>query len=84
MEVFIGWDWDLSGHSKYSGQDLLYRFETNEKFIPNIAETSGGVDRTFLFLLLDAHAEEGERIVLKLNPKIAPYKVASLFETSRS
>ena len=70
-------DWDLSGHSKYSGQDLSYTdSETNEKFIPNIVETSGGVDRTFLFLLLDAYAEEGERIVLKLNPKIAPYKVA--------
>ena len=44
--------------------------------MPNIVETSGGVDRTFLFLLLDAYTEEKERIVLKLHPKIAPYKVA--------
>lgn len=70
-------DWDLSRHAEFSGQDLSYTDpETNEKFIPNIVETSGGVDRMFLFLLLDAYEEEKERIVLKLNPKIAPYKVA--------
>lgn len=70
-------DWDLSGHMKYSGEDLSYTDpETNEKFVPNIVETSGGVDRAFLFLMLDAYAEEADRVVLKLNPKIAPYKVA--------
>ncbi len=70
-------DWDLSGHMQSSGQDLNYTDqETKEKFIPHIVETSGGVDRAFLFLLLDAYTEEAERIVLKLNPKIAPYKVA--------
>ncbi|PIT89962.1 glycine--tRNA ligase [Candidatus Kuenenbacteria bacterium CG10_big_fil_rev_8_21_14_0_10_36_11] len=70
-------DWDLSGHSKFSGQDLSYTdSETGEKFVPNIVETSGGVDRTFLFLMLDAYTEETDRVVLKLNPKIAPYKVA--------
>lgn len=77
-------DWDLSRHFEYSGQDLSYTdAETNEKFIPNIVETSGGVDRTFLFLMLDAYHEEvdpakdgASRIVLKLNPKLAPYKAA--------
>lgn len=70
-------DWDLSGHAKYSGQDLSYTDpETGEKYIPQIVETSGGVDRTFLFLLIDAYSEEKDRIVLKLNPKLAPYKVA--------
>jgi glycyl-tRNA synthetase len=70
-------DWDLSRHAEYSGQDLSYIDpETNEKFIPNIVETSGGVDRAFMFLLLDAYTEEDERVVLKLNPKLAPYKVA--------
>ena len=70
-------DWDLSRHEEYSGQDLSYLDqETQEKFIPNIVETSGGVDRTFLFLLLDAYSEEGERIYLKLNPEVAPYKAA--------
>jgi len=70
-------DWDLSRHAQFSGQDLSYTDqETKEKFIPNIIETSGGVDRTFLFLLLDAYTEEADRIVLKLNPKVAPYKAA--------
>ena len=70
-------DWDLSRHSEYSGQDLSYADqETGEKYIPNIVETSGGVDRTFLFLLVDAYCEENDRIFLKLNPKIAPYKAA--------
>ncbi len=64
-------DWDLSRHSEYSGQDLTY-----ENYIPWIVETSGGVDRTFLFLLMDAYTEDGDRIYLKLNPKVAPYKVA--------
>lgn len=70
-------DWDLAGHAKFSGQDLSYTDpETKENFIPQIVETSGGVDRMFLFLLLDAYAEEADRVVLKLHPKIAPYKVA--------
>jgi glycyl-tRNA synthetase len=70
-------DWDLGGHSKFSGEDLSYfNQETKEKYIPHIVETSGGVDRTFMFLLLDAYEEDEERVVLKLNPKLAPYKVA--------
>jgi len=70
-------DWDLSRHSQFSGQDLNYSDqETKEKYIPWIVETSGGVDRTFLFLLVDAYKEEGDRVILKLNPKIAPYKAA--------
>lgn len=70
-------DWDLGRHSEYSGKDLNYTDpETGEKYIPNIVETSGGVDRTFLFLLLDAYSEEKDRIILKLNPKVAPYKAA--------
>ncbi len=70
-------DFDLSGHEKFSGQNLKYfDAETKEEFIPWIVETSGGVDRTFLFLLIDAYSEEEGRVVLKLNPKIAPYKAA--------
>jgi len=70
-------DWDLSRHEKFSGKDLNYTDqETKEKYIPWIIETSGGVDRTFLFLMIDAYFEEDDRVVLKLNPKIAPYKAA--------
>lgn len=70
-------DWDLSRHSKYSGQDLNYTDpETGEKYLPWIVETSGGPDRMFLFLLIDAYTQEKDRIVLRLNPQITPYKVA--------
>jgi len=70
-------DWDLSRHQQYSGQDMSYfDSETKEKFIPWVIETSGGVDRAALFFLLDAYYEEKDRIVLKLHPKLAPYKVA--------
>lgn len=70
-------DWDLSRHSEFSGQDLSYTDpETGEKYIPWIVETSGGVDRAFLFALIDAYTEENDHVILKLNPKITPYKVA--------
>ena len=70
-------DWDLSRHGQYSGNDFTYRDSaTGEEFLPWIVETSGGVDRTFLFLLIDAYTEEGGRVVLKLRPDLAPYQVA--------
>ncbi|MBL7155984.1 MAG: glycine--tRNA ligase [Candidatus Pacebacteria bacterium] len=70
-------DWDLSRHGKFSNNDFTYTDpDTKEKFLPHIVETSGGVDRTFLFLLLDAYCEDRDRVVLKLKPELAPYKVA--------
>lgn len=75
-------DYDLTQHSKFSGKDLSYTDpKTNEKYIPHIVETSGGVDRTFLFLLLDSYEEEdlgdgNTRVVLKINKDIAAYKAA--------
>jgi len=84
-------DWDLKNHSKFSGQDLSYfDEETKEKYIPYIIETSGGVDRSFLVFLIDAYEEiKGGRtkttkatkeieILLKLDKKLAPIKVAVL------
>ncbi|OGF61634.1 glycine--tRNA ligase [Candidatus Giovannonibacteria bacterium RIFCSPHIGHO2_01_FULL_45_33] len=74
-------DWDLKRHSEYSGEPLsYYDDETKERFIPWDIECSGGVDRAVLFVLLEAYMEDelgGEpRVFLKLNPKIAPIKVA--------
>src|SRR3990167_7332095 len=64
-------DWDLGRHK------LIYKDEeTGEEYTPWVIETSGGVDRTALFFLLDAYHEDTDRIVLKLHPKLAPYKVA--------
>ena len=70
-------DWDLRRHQEFSGQDMNYRDpETNENYIPWDIETSAGVDRSMLFLLLDSYREENERVVLKLPFKLAPYKAA--------
>lgn len=70
-------DFDLKTHSQYSGEDLSYAdAETGEKFTPFIIEPSAGVDRAALAFLCDAYTEEGGRVVLKLHPKLAPYKVA--------
>jgi len=75
-------DYDLTQHSKFSGQDLSYIDQnTNERYIPWIVESSGGIDRSFFFLLLDAYHEEktksgDTRTLLKLNPYLAAYKLA--------
>ena len=77
-------DYDLSRHMEASKEDLTYLDpETNEKFVPYCVEPAVGVDRIFLTVLCDAYDEEvvGEgdtRVVLHLNPKIAPVKVAVL------
>jgi glycyl-tRNA synthetase len=64
-------DWDL-GRQKLTYKDP----DTNEEYTPWVIETSGGVDRAALFFLIDAYEESGERIILKLHHKVAPYKVA--------
>jgi len=84
-------DWDLSTHSKHSGKDLNYYDEkSNKRFIPHVIETSAGVDRSFLVFLMDAYKEvkggrtkttkstKEKEIVLKINKKITPIKVAIL------
>lgn len=64
-------DFDLTNHG------LTYKdSQTGEEFTPWVIETSGGVDRAALFFLIDSYHEEDERVVLKLHPKLSPYKVA--------
>jgi glycyl-tRNA synthetase len=74
-------DYDLTQHMKFSGTDLNYvDQDTSEKYIPWILETSMGMGRLFLAVLLDAYDEDelgGEkRIYLALKPALAPVKVA--------
>ncbi len=74
-------DWDLSQHSKFSGQDLSYADpQSGEKFIPHIMETSVGLNRLFFMFMDKAYAEEtvnGEtRTVLKFDKRLAPIKAA--------
>jgi len=53
-----------------------YREEGQEPYYPHVIEPTFGVDRSVLAVLCDGYVEEGERIVLKLKPQLAPYKVA--------
>mgnify|MGYP001585064354 CR=1 FL=1 len=71
-------DYDLKCHQKYSGQDLTFRDqETGLSFIPHVIEPTWGVDRTFLAILLSSYDDKDpKRVVLKLKPYLAPYKVA--------
>ena len=77
-------DFDLSRHQEYSGVPQFYLDpETNEKIIPYIIESTYGLDRTVLAVLDEAYNEEtlengDTRVVLKLKPFLAPYKVAVL------
>ncbi len=76
-------DFDLKNHMEKSGQNLQYRDPvTNEQFIPHVVEPTFGLTRSVLMVLLSAYDEEeigGEtRVVLRLNPEIAPVKVAVL------
>src|SRR3989344_1308567 len=70
-------DWDLKRHQQFSGIDMSYSDpQTSEKYLPWDIETSAGVDRLLLFLLIDAYREGGDRVYLKLHPALAPYKAA--------
>lgn len=72
---------DLDQHIKASGKKLYYfETETNTHIVPAVVETSAGVDRTILTVLSDAYWEDTEhdRVVLSLDPKLAPIKVAIL------
>jgi glycyl-tRNA synthetase len=74
-------DFDLSRHQEFSGKRLEYiDTGSGKRFVPFVVETSVGVDRTVLVVLADAYREEeveGEtRVLLSLNPALAPTKVA--------
>ena len=71
-------DFDLKSHEKFSGRNLKYKdAETGEEFWPHVIEPSLGVDRSVLAVLIEAYDDSNpERIVLKLKPKLAPYKAA--------
>lgn len=70
-------DFDIMNHSRASGKDLLYRDpESGEEYHPHVIEPTWGVDRTALAVLCEAYHQEEDRVVLKLVPRLAPYKAA--------
>ena len=73
-------DYDLTQHSKFSGENLA---DKDTGVIPYCIEPSLGADRVTLAFLCEAYDEEqvGEndtRIVLRFHPAIAPIKAAVL------
>jgi len=98
VEYLFPWGWgelesiahrgtyDLDAHMKLSGKDLAFFDEaTKTRFTPILIESSAGMDRTTLTMLVDAYdtetiddADSGKsstRTVLRFHPKIAPVQV---------
>ncbi len=76
-------DYDLKQHAAHSGQKLDYFDQgTNERYIPYVIEPAAGVNRAMAAFLLAAYDEDvindEPRTVLRLHPRLAPYKVAVL------
>jgi glycyl-tRNA synthetase len=81
-------DFDLKAHAAHSGEDLSYfDQETEERYVPYVIEPAVGVERAILAFLVDAYREEDaptaagkveKRTVLRLDKRLAPYKVAIL------
>ncbi len=73
-------DFDLKQHEQHSKHSMsIHHAETNKKILPHVVcEPSLGVERAFLVFLLDSYQYDEKRgnIVLKLDPKLAPYKAA--------
>ncbi|MBK1786574.1 glycine--tRNA ligase [Prauserella cavernicola] len=81
-------DFDLTTHSNHSGVDLSYFDQASgERYRPFVIEPAAGVGRPMMAFLLDAFTEDevpnakggvDKRTVLKLDPRLAPFKVAVL------
>jgi len=76
-------DFDLSAHAAASGERLEYFDQTaNERYVPHVIEPAAGATRAAMAFLLAAYdtdvVNDETRTVLRLNPRLAPYKVAVL------
>jgi len=75
-------DHDLQNHIKASGQNLNYVYPDGKKVVPHVIEPTFGLSRLITIILMDAYREDemngDKRVYLKLDPKIAPVKMAIL------
>ena len=81
-------DFDLTTHSKHSGTTLEYFDQAKgEHYTPYVIEPAAGLTRSLMAFLVDAYAEDqapntkggvDTRVVLKLDPRLAPVKAAVL------
>lgn len=105
VEYLFPWGWgelesiahrgtyDLDAHMQLSGKDLRYYDEASKAhYTPILIESSAGMDRTTLTMLIDAYereksvdpnGKETERTVLHFHPFIAPVQVA-VFSLARN
>ncbi len=81
-------DFDLTTHSKHSGTDLSYFDQASDRrYTPYVIEPAAGLSRSLMAFLVDAYTEDeapnakggvDKRTVLRLDPRLAPIKVAVL------
>ncbi len=81
-------DYDLKQHSEFSGKDLSYFDQASgERFLPYVIEPAAGLTRSLMAFLIDAYDVDeapntkggvDTRTVLRLDPRLAPVKVAVL------
>ncbi|WP_018117610.1 glycine--tRNA ligase [Corynebacterium mastitidis] len=81
-------DYDLRVHAESSGEDLsFYDQEADERWIPYCIEPAAGLGRSMMAFLVDAYTEDeapnakggvDKRVVLKLDYRLSPVKVAVL------
>ena len=106
VEYLFPWGWgelesiahrgtyDLDAHMKLSGKDLSFFDEASKsRYTPILIESSAGMDRTTLTMLVDAYenettvdpesGKETKRVVLHFHPKIAPVQVG-IFPLARN
>lgn len=79
---------DLGTHSEASGKRLDYFDQAkNERWTPWVVEPSAGLTRSLMAFLIEAYSEDeapntkggvDKRVVLRLDPRLAPVKVAVL------
>jgi len=76
-------DFDLTAHAQASGETLDYFDQaTNERYVPYVVEPAAGATRSMMAFLIAAYDTDevgGEaRTVMRLHPRLAPYKIAVL------
>ena len=76
-------DFDLKAHAAASGETLdFFDQASNERYVPYVVEPAAGATRSMMAFLIAAYDTDeigGEsRTVLRLHPRLAPYKVAVL------
>ena len=81
-------DFDLKTHTEHSGQDLSYFDQASgTRYVPYVIEPAAGLTRSLMAFLVESYTEDeapntkggvDTRVVLKLDPRLAPVKAAVL------